>query len=74
MYEPRLRTKSKEQVCRELKIAIEEQGVKTAYFMDLEFLANKKIVLEVCNFLISKKYNFSWCCQTRADSVRTLPS
>jgi len=69
MYEPKLRTKSKEQVCRELKIAIEEQGVKTGYFMDLELLHYKGLVKEVCDFLIKQNYDFRWCCQTRADSL-----
>jgi len=69
MYEPKLRTKSKEQVCRELKIAIEEQGIKTGYFIDLEFLHYKGLVNEVCDFLIEQNYKFRWCCQTRADSL-----
>jgi len=69
MYEPKLRTKSMEQVCRELKIAIEERGVKTAYFIDLEFLHYKELVKGVCDFLIEQNYDFQWCCQTRADSL-----
>jgi len=69
MYEPKLRTKSKEQICQELKIAIEERGVKTGYFIDLEFLAYKGLIKEVCDFLIEQNYDFRWCCQTRADSL-----
>jgi len=69
MYEPKLRTKSKEQVCLELQVAIEKHGVKTGYFMDLEFCAYKGHVRDVCNFLIEKQYDFTWCCQTRADSL-----
>lgn len=69
MYGAKLRAKSKEQICEELRVAIEECGVKTGYFMDLEFLAHKKLVEDVCDFLIAKRYNFIWCCQTRADSV-----
>ena len=69
MYGARLRTKSKEQVCEELRFAIEECGVTTGYFMDLEFLAYKGLVRDVCDFLIVKKYHFTWCCQTRADSL-----
>ena len=69
MYGARLRTKSKDQVCEDLRVAIEECGVRTGYFIDLEFLADKDIVREICEFLIEKKYEFRWCCQTRPSSV-----
>lgn len=69
MYEPKLRVKSSEQMCEEVRVAIEDHGVKTAYFMDLEFLHYKKHVARLCDFLIEKNYDFKWCCQTRADSV-----
>ncbi|MGE0268518.1 MAG: radical SAM protein [Candidatus Omnitrophota bacterium] len=69
MYEPKLRVKTSEQICKEIQVAVEEHGVKTAYFMDLEFLHYKAQVSRMCDFLIEKKYDFKWCCQTRADSV-----
>lgn len=69
MYEPRLRVKTPEQICEEVRVAVEEHGVRTAYFMDLEFLHYRSAVSALCDFLIEKKYNFKWCCQTRADSV-----
>ena len=53
----------------EVRVAVEENNVKSAYFMDLEFLANPKLTEEVCNFLIQKKYPLKWCCQTRVDSL-----
>ena len=37
--------------------------------MDLEFLAYKELINDVCDFLITRKYDFIWCCQTRADSL-----
>ena len=69
MYEPKFRVKSTAQVMKELSVAIERNGIKTGYFIDLEFLSYKEIVAEVCDFLIAKKYGFRWCCQTRADSL-----
>jgi radical SAM superfamily enzyme YgiQ (UPF0313 family) len=69
MYEPKLRTKSKQQVRNEIKVAVEDHGVRTGYFMDLEFLAYKPLVRDLCEFLIERNYDFKWCCQTRADSV-----
>jgi len=69
MYEPTLRAKSVNQMKEEIKVAVENHGVKTGYFIDLEFLANKNIVSELCDFLIASRYDFRWCCQTRADSL-----
>ncbi len=69
MYGKGLRAKSAKQVIEEVKTAIEEYNVKTAYFIDLDFLTNRKIVNQLCEFLIKKKYNFKWCCQTRPDSL-----
>ena len=37
--------------------------------MDLHFLTNRKVVNEVCDFLIKQQYNFTWTCSTRADSL-----
>ncbi len=69
MYGKKLRTKVISQIKKEISTAIEEQGVRSSYFMDLEFLSDKKVVNELCDFLIQKKYHFKWCCQTRADSI-----
>ena len=69
MYGRGLRTKSAEQIIEEVKIAIERYNVTAGYFIDLNFLSNKKIVNQVCEFLIKKRYNFKWCCQTRPDSL-----
>ena len=38
MYGKKLRKKSKDQVCEEIRFAIEHGRVKTGYFMDLEFI------------------------------------
>lgn len=69
MYGPKMSVKSKEQIQEELRVALEENGIRTGYFIDLEFLAHKTIVEDMCDFLIGKQYNFKWCCQTRADSL-----
>ncbi|HHQ45188.1 MAG TPA: radical SAM protein [Candidatus Altiarchaeales archaeon] len=63
------RTKSAENLLREIDYAVTEFGVKNIYFIDLEFTVNRKLAETVCNHLIEKKYKLRWCCQTRADSV-----
>lgn len=69
MYGQKLRTKTKEQILEEIRVAVEERHVKTGYFIDLQFFSNKEIVHNICDFLISKNYNFKWCCQTRPESL-----
>jgi len=67
MYGKSLRVKSKEQVLKEITVAIEEHNIKTGYFIDLDFYSNESVVDEVCNYLIEKNYRFKWACQTRPD-------
>jgi len=67
MYGNNVRSKSTEQICEELTIAIEKYNVKTGYFIDLDFLSNKEIVTGLCDFLIKKNYRLKWTCQTRPD-------
>ena len=69
MYGNRYRKKSVAKLIAEVDYAIHELGVKNGYFYDLEFTLNKDLVNKLCDHLIKRKYNFSWTCQTRADSV-----
>jgi radical SAM superfamily enzyme YgiQ (UPF0313 family) len=64
-----VRKKSVDKLAREVESAIQQFGVRTAYFIDLEFTVLRKQVLEFCRYLIKKSYDFTWCCQTRLDLV-----
>jgi len=63
------RAKSSQNLIKEIFYVINEFGIKSAYFMDLEFTTNKKLVNDVCDFLIQENFDFNWTCQTRLDSV-----
>lgn len=67
MYGEDLRTKSRGQIFAEVTEAVEKFNVKTGYFIDLDFLSNREIAEELCNYLIKKKYRFKWTCQARPD-------
>lgn len=69
MYGERLRSKSKDQILEEITLAVEKHGVKTGYFIDLDFLSVREIVEDICHYLIKKKYKFKWTCQTRPDCL-----
>ncbi len=63
------RVRSHEKLIRDVAYAIENFDVKNAFFMDLEFLLDRRLVEKVCDFLIKGKFDFSWTCQTRFDTV-----
>jgi radical SAM superfamily enzyme YgiQ (UPF0313 family) len=69
MYGNSVRKKEPIQIIKEIEKAIESNGIKTAYFMDLEFTIFKKNVAVLCDLLIEKGSPIKWCCQTRADAV-----
>jgi len=69
MYGTEYRKKPLEKMIEEIRYSIEKFGIKNAYFIDLEFCINKKLVESLCDYLIEKQYDFHWTCQTRFDSV-----
>ena len=69
MYGKKLRVKSSQQMISELDAVINNFHVKNAYFMDLEFTINRNLVEAICDYLISKRYDFKWTCQTRFDLI-----
>lgn len=67
MYGKGRRSKSILQVTEEICTAVEHYSARTGYFFDLDFLSGREMVEGICDFLIGKKYNFNWACQTRPD-------
>lgn len=68
-YGEGVRRKPLDALLREIHTAVTEHGVRTAYFIDLEFTVLRKQVLELCAALEAAKYPLTWCCQTRLDLV-----
>ncbi len=64
-----VRKKSVDKLMQEVEYGIRKFGVRTAYFMDLEFTVLRKQVVDFCERLIRKNWEFTWCCQTRLDLV-----
>jgi anaerobic magnesium-protoporphyrin IX monomethyl ester cyclase len=69
MYGKKLRVKSPQKLINELETVINKFRVKNAYFMDLEFTINRNLVEEICDYLIRKRCDFKWTCQTRLDLI-----
>jgi len=69
MYGQGYRKKTLHQLIAEVDYCVDQLGVKSAYFIDLEFTLNRKLVLGLCNHLQTRGNPLRWCCQTRLDSV-----
>lgn len=69
MFKEGVRLKDAGRLIEEVKFAVERNNAKTCQFIDLDFASNKSLVEGLCEFLIKKKYDFKWSCQTRIDSV-----
>jgi len=68
MYGP-FRSKTSRKLIEELAYAVDQFGVRNVYFADLSFTLNKKLVSEMCDFLIRRGARIRWACQTRLDLV-----
>ena len=44
-------------------------GVRSIYFIDLEFTALPDLVRGLCEYLLARKIRVRWCCQTRTDKI-----
>ena len=64
-----VRKKSVDRLIADVEHGIKQFGVRTAYFIDLEFTVLRKQVVEFSNYMRKKSYDFTWCCQTRFDLV-----
>jgi anaerobic magnesium-protoporphyrin IX monomethyl ester cyclase len=63
------RRKRTEQVCDELKEAVEKHRMRSIYLMDIEFTIDRAGAMAVCDCLERIGADVRWCCQTRADSL-----
>ncbi|MBN1426231.1 radical SAM protein [Candidatus Fermentibacteria bacterium] len=63
------RRKPADNVCREIREAVLTHGVRSLYFIDIEFTIDRASALAVCDCMERLGRDVSWCCQTRADSL-----
>lgn len=68
-YGPGVRRKPLDALLAEIQTAVTTHGVRTAYFIDLEFTVLRAQVLELCRALVALRLPLTWCCQTRLDLV-----
>jgi anaerobic magnesium-protoporphyrin IX monomethyl ester cyclase len=60
--------KSAEKILNEIKYLL-SLGIKSIYFFDETFTAQKKRVLDLCKMIEKEKLNFEWGCNGRVDTL-----
>jgi radical SAM superfamily enzyme YgiQ (UPF0313 family) len=69
MWKRKVRFISAKKVLEEIDLLVNKYGIKEILFYDDHFTLNKKRLYNVCNELIKRKYNLTWCCLSRVDNI-----
>src|SRR6185369_16938502 len=64
------RCRSPQHVLGEMQ-QLNDEGYRSIYLTDDQFLLNRKRINEVCQGIIDRKLQFNWGCEGRVDSVAT---
>jgi anaerobic magnesium-protoporphyrin IX monomethyl ester cyclase len=62
------RSRSPEHVLGEMK-QLQEEGYRSIYLTDDHFLQKRQRIQAICNGIIEQKFEFTWGCEGRVDSV-----
>lgn len=65
----RLSLHSPEYVIAAIEKAVIDNGEKVIAIKDDTFTANRKRILTICKWIIERKINFTWSCDTRVDYI-----
>lgn len=68
-YGNRLRLRSAKNIVDEIQECVEKYGAKDVIFWDNVLTINKPLIKEICNEIINRKLDITWCGSTRADLV-----
>ena len=69
MWRRKVRFRSAENVLNEIDFLIKECGVREILFYDDHFTLNKERLYKICNGLLERKYDLTWGCLSRVDSL-----
>ncbi len=70
VFSHRVRFHSPEYILEMIGYLIKNFGIKEIIFEDDQFLIKKKRVARICEGILKAKWNISWCCSGRVDSVK----
>ena len=63
------RTRTPENVIEELKYLVNNFGVKSIYFQDLEFTLDRERVIKICQLIRKNKLEIQWACASRVQDA-----
>ncbi len=69
MWKQRVRFRSAENVLKEIDYLVKKYKIKEVLFYDDHFVLNKPRLKEICMGLIKRKYDLTWCCLSRVESL-----
>jgi len=65
----KVRLRSPENIVAEIESLIQDYGVKEIFFKDDTFTFPPARTEKICDLLLERKINVSWCCYARVDSL-----
>ncbi|MBI5742144.1 MAG: B12-binding domain-containing radical SAM protein [Nitrospirae bacterium] len=68
----RVRSMGIDNIIRNLEHLIRNYGIKSVYFQDDTLLVLKDTFKELCDYLIRRKYDFVWSCNSRIDQINEV--
>ncbi|MBU4376464.1 MAG: B12-binding domain-containing radical SAM protein, partial [Candidatus Omnitrophica bacterium] len=69
VFSSKIRFHSSEYVLEMIGYLIKNFGIKEIIFEDDQFLIKKKRVARICEGILKAKWNISWCCSGRVNSI-----
>ncbi len=64
-----IRFRTAENIFKEMTYLQENYGIKDITFYDDTFTTNKKTVENLCGLILANKFDITWCCFSRVDTV-----
>jgi radical SAM superfamily enzyme YgiQ (UPF0313 family) len=65
-----MRRKDPDQIVAEVERAVRRDGVRSAYFIDLEFNLGGETNRALCDYLARERLPLRWCCQLRPREIK----
>jgi radical SAM superfamily enzyme YgiQ (UPF0313 family) len=69
VYGRQFRSRSTDNICRELELVQQEFDPGAVLFIDELFTCKKKRVIELCDAMVERNLRMNWVCETRVDRV-----
>lgn len=69
MHGTTYRARTPENVIKEIKYLVDNFGIKSIYFQDLEFTLDRKRVIEICRLIKQNGFKIHWACASRVQDA-----